>query len=97
MDGREFEAMAKAAVVGYWNEEMIPAGVTERKDLISDENVIIVWQSKVLQNNKAMLIVDDFGPQYFEVTYNGDKDEFYLDMYVKKSNTVIPVVREEEE
>ena len=95
MDAREFEAMAKTAVVVYWNEKMIPAGVTANDDLISAENVIIVWESKVLQNNKAMLIVDDFGPRYFEVTYNGDKDEFYLDHYEKKANVVIPVQREE--
>jgi hypothetical protein len=96
MDAREFEAMAKAAVVGYWNEEIIPSGLVESKELIGMENVIIVWESKVLQNNKAMLIVDSFGPQYFEVTYNGDKDEFYVDFYVKKGNMVIPVEREEE-
>lgn len=96
MDAREFEAMAKAAVVGYWNEEIIPSGLVEGKELIGMENVIIVWESKVLQNNKAMLIVDSFGPQYFEVTYNGDKDEFYVDFYVKKGNMVIPVEREEE-
>lgn len=96
MDAREFEAMAKAAVVGYWNEEIIPIGLVESKELIGMENVIIVWESKVLQNNKAMLIVDSFGPQYFEVTYNGDKDEFYVDFYVKKGNMVIPVERVEE-
>jgi len=96
MDAREFEAMAKAAVVGYWNEEIIPSGLVESKELIGMENVIIVWESKVLQNNKAMLIVDSFGPQYFEVTYNGDKDEFYVDFYVKKGNMVIPVERVEE-
>ena len=96
MDAREFEAMAKAAVVGYWNEEIIPSGLVKSKELIGMENVIVVWESKVLQNNKAMLIVDSFGPQYFEVTYNGDKDEFYVDFYVKKGNMVIPVEREEE-
>lgn len=96
MDAREFEAMAKAAVVGYWNEEIIPSGLVESKELIGMENVIIVWESKVLQNNKAMLIVDSFGPQYFEVTYNGDKDEFYVDFYVKKGNMVIPVERVKE-
>lgn len=96
MDAREFEAMAKAAVVGYWNEEIIPSGIVEDKKLIGMENVIVVWESKVLQSNKAMLIVDSFGPQYFEVTYNGDKDEFYVDFYVKKGNMVIPVEREEE-
>lgn len=96
MDAREFEEMAKAAVVGYWNEEIIPSGIVEDKKLIGMENVIIVWESKVLQNNKAMLIVDSFGPQYFEVTYNGDKDEFYVDFYVKKGNMVIPVEHVEE-
>ena len=95
MDAREFEATAKAAVVGYYNEELVPNGEVGDNPIIGAENVIVVWESKVLQNNKAMLIVDDFGPQYFEVTYNGDKDEFYLDHYEKKANVVIPVEREE--
>lgn len=89
MDSRQFEEMAKAAVAGYYNELV-------RKDDeedITEENVIVVWGSKILQNNKAMLITDRKDGNYYEVTYNGEKDEFYLDWYAKADNILIPVER----
>ena len=50
--------------------------------------IYIVWLVKVLGNNKALVstTVDGDG-LYFEVTYNGNKDEVYVDKYVKESNT----------
>ena len=51
--------------------------------------VYIVWQSKTLQNNKAMLSTDISDGRYYEVTYNGDKDEFYFDSYKKEFNHAI--------
>lgn len=55
------------------------------------ESLNIVWFSKTLQNHKAlvMLTSEDFDHVYWEVTYNGDKDEYYVDRYIKQSNTVI--------
>lgn len=51
----------------------------------------IVWFSKTLQNHKALVMSTDslFDHTYWEVTYNGDKDECYVDKYKKQSNTVI--------
>lgn len=47
----------------------------------------VVWFAKTLQNWKALLSthVDD---TYYEVTYNGDKKEAYIDVYVKSHNIV---------
>lgn len=55
------------------------------------ESLNIVWFSKTLQNHKALVMStnDAFDNTYWEVTYNGDKDEYYVDEYIKKSNTVI--------
>lgn len=55
------------------------------------ESLNIVWFSKALQNHKALVMStsEDFDPVYWEVTYNGDKDEYYVDRYIKQSNTVI--------
>ena len=52
----------------------------------------VVWQVKVLQNHKALLGVSDPNDQhYYEATYNGDKDELYLDVYNKEENICIKV------
>lgn len=52
-------------------------------------DVKIVWFCKTLQNWKAMvaLLVENGG--FYEVTYNGDKEETYVDYYKKQSNTVV--------
>lgn len=55
------------------------------------DNVVpfIVWSCKTLQNNKAILSINQSDNKLFEFTYNGDKKEVYIDIYEKKSNKVI--------
>lgn len=55
---------------------------------VSANDVFVVWYSKTLKNAKAMLGVPG-KPLYFEVTYNGEKEELYLDEYKKMSNQKI--------
>lgn len=49
-------------------------------------DVYVVWLSKTLQNNKALLSTTIPDGRYYEVTYNGDKNEIYFDSYVKEFN-----------
>jgi hypothetical protein len=53
-------------------------------------NVYVVWFVKVLGHHKALVSTDELTGFYFEVTYNGNKDEYYLDVYVKQENIVVP-------
>lgn len=53
------------------------------------EKVYIVWFCKTLQNWKAILSTDVVKGYLFEVTYNGDKKEAYLDAYKKEKNVVV--------
>jgi len=54
-------------------------------------NVKVVWFSKTLQNWKAIIAIIGTKDQFlFEVTYNGDKEETYLDAYTKLENVRIP-------
>lgn len=53
--------------------------------LRDDDEVFVVWLVKVLQNNKCLIGTRDT-VSYFEVTYNGDKDELYVDNYDKLVN-----------
>ena len=52
--------------------------------------VFIVWKAKALQNWKWLLSSTLADGMYYELTYNGDKKEFYLDAYKKFENRVIP-------
>lgn len=53
--------------------------------------VYVCWVCKTLQNNKALLATTLKDNMYFEVTYNGDKKEMYLDAYKKEKNVRIKV------
>lgn len=50
------------------------------------EDVYIVWFSKTLQNWKALVSTTLPDGMYYEVTFNGDKKELYLDAYKKFDN-----------
>lgn len=49
----------------------------------------IVWKCKALQNWKYLISTDLQDGMYYELTYNGDKKEWYLDAYRKVENRVI--------
>jgi hypothetical protein len=48
--------------------------------------VYVVWQCFILGNMKLMLSTDLPDGKYYEVTYNYEKGEFYLDEYVRVHN-----------
>ena len=54
-----------------------------------DFTVYTVWKCKVLQNWKYLISSTLFDGMYYELTYNGDKKEWYLDAYKKFENRVI--------
>lgn len=49
----------------------------------------IVWKCKILQHYKYLVSSSLYDGMYYEVTYNGDKDEWYLDAYKKFENLCI--------
>lgn len=51
--------------------------------------VYTVWKCKTLQNWKYLLSSTISDGMYYELTYNGDKKEWYLDAYKKFENRVI--------
>ncbi len=62
----------------------------DKSDPKSEFEVYTVWKSKVLQNWKYLLSTTLFDGMYYELTFNGDKNEWYLDAYKKFENVVIP-------
>ena len=53
---------------------------------IFPNEVLQVWFSKSLQNFKGIFITDKEDKLFFEFTFNGDKDELYMDVYDKIHN-----------
>ena len=57
----------------------------------NDEVPYIVWKCKTLQNWKYLISTDLHDGMYYELTYNGDKQEWYLDAYKKFENRCVPM------
>lgn len=51
-----------------------------------DFEVYTVWKCKALQNWKYLISSTLPDGMYYELTYNGDKHEWYLDAYKKFEN-----------
>lgn len=64
-------------------------GDREGKVAIPAYNIFITWKCKVLQNYKYLLCTDLQDNKYYELTYNGDKRELYIDEYDKVNNVAI--------
>lgn len=81
-----FMDKAKRIVKEYFNSR---SDKTDKFE-ISENDIFIVWFSKTLQNWKALVSTAVSDGMYYEVTYNGEKKETYLDAYKKWENTCIP-------
>lgn len=84
-DSYKFEKICKNAIINYFNNIVDKTDNTK----ISIEDVYVVWMCKTLQNSKALLSTNVPDGLYYECTYNGDKEELYLDVYKKWANIKI--------
>ena len=87
MDNQEFICKCKGIVLEYANKHL---DITDSKQINSDD-VFVVWVCKTLQNNKALFSTTLSDGMYYELTYNGDKQEIYFDAYKKWENKAIKI------
>lgn len=80
MNNAEFVDLCKRQVVQYLRDK-------EHVHL-TDSDVYVVWLTKVLQNNKALVTGNPnvIQGRYFEITHDGDKNKLYIDDYKKETN-----------
>lgn len=83
----EMEDRAQAIVHNYIVDHL------DRTDGIPKIEIYTVWKCKALQNWKFLISSSLPDGMYYELTYNGDKDEWYLDAYKKFENRVISELR----
>ena len=82
MGNDTFFDLCKREVVEYFNQH---ADKTDQKK-ITEDDVFIVWACKTLQNNKALVSTTVPDGMYYEVTYDGDTQQAYVDVYKKWQN-----------
>lgn len=67
--------------------------IKELKEKYNEDYVIqdlhMVWFSKSLQNLKCTICDLKDNQRYYECTYNGDKEQLYVDIYEKAHNTAV--------
>lgn len=85
MSNNDMMNLCKKVVVDYFNSRVDKTDNTQ----LTEDNVYIVWFSKTLQNFKALVSTTVSDGMYYEITYNGDKNELYLDAYKKWENKKI--------
>ena len=90
MGNDEFLRICKAKVAEYTNAHM---DKTDGNQITTDD-VYVVWFCKTLQNNKALLSTTVSDGMYYELTYNGDKGELYMDAYKKFQNVCFDLTDE---
>ena len=77
------DSIAVRIVSDYVSEHL------DKSDSVPEFEVYIVWKCKTLQNWKYLISTTLFDGMYYELTYNGDRKEWYLDAYKKFENRVI--------
>lgn len=86
MKHARFIDLAKTVVAEYFNKHKEK---TDGYPPMKPEDVYVVWYAKTLQNQKALMSTPAPDGMYYELTYNGDKDELYFDAYKKWENVCI--------
>lgn len=82
------DTIAVTIVRSYVKEQLDKIG---KEFTFADAEPYIVWKCKTLQNWKYLMSTDLHDGMYYELTYNGDKKEWYLDAYKKFENRCIPM------
>jgi hypothetical protein len=77
--------IARGYVFNYILDQVEPSNA----EPISTKDVFVVWFTKTLKNWKAMVSTTLSDGIYYEVTYNGEKQETYIDVYKKTNNVCI--------
>lgn len=86
MSETDFSALVRKTVAEYHNEHR-----EENAPEIGAQDVYIVWMCRILQNNKALAATNQADGMYYELTYDGDRGQMYVDVYRKQENFTVVV------
>ena len=74
--------------VAWFNESVADYDVPP----LDKDEAYVVWFCYTVGNAKALVSTSRHDHMYYEVTYHQNKEELYIDQYLKVSHAVIPRV-----
>lgn len=83
----DYQRKAREAVVFHYNTDLRHVGAP----FIIFDDTFVVWFTKVIKNWKAM-VGTTVASWYFEVTFNGETGEAYVDAYKKVDQKVLELI-----
>ena len=81
-----FLEKAKELVIDYFNKEAEKSDGFSIRSSIKMDDVYVVWYSSLLGNHKCLISTTVPDGMYYEITYNANTGEIYLDAYKKWKN-----------
>lgn len=92
MTDKIFNKIAKKGIVACWNEDTY---LLDKFGEITENDIYTTWQCKAIENFKGLFGVNRDGDGlYFEVTYHDKFKQFYIDIYHKENQIVVPYIYE---
>jgi hypothetical protein len=82
-----YQDKARVLVYGFVRDNLEK---TDTHVAFDEDDVYIVWFCKTLQNWKALISTNLPDGMYYEVTYDGDRKQTYIDAYKKFRNVCVP-------
>ena len=91
MENQKFIDLCREKVAQYYNEKKEKTDATPQME---PEDVFVVWSCQALQNNKALMSTPVSDGMYYELTFNGDRNELYFGAYKKWENICMNLTEE---
>lgn len=85
---KEFTDIAKALVANYFNSRLDRSDRKSMHPMLPHEPYVVKF-SYILGNWKALVSTNIPDGMYYELTYNVNEDEIYLDAYKKVENVQV--------
>lgn len=86
----DYQTMARRLVRDQYNQTGIGTPRGQQIELLSMDDVYVVWFCKTLQNWKAIVSTMRPDDRIYEVTFDGDRSVAYVDTYLKTHNREVP-------
>ena len=87
-----WQDLARTIVFDWVSEGL---GESKKHPTFSVDDVYVVWYCFILGGWKALISTTLPDGRYYEVTYNKNKGEVYLDTYLKTHNHAIVILEEQ--
>ena len=80
--------MSEQLFVFLCKQEVIEYVKLRFDEQLNEDQIYVAWLCQILPNRKVLISTTLLDGMYYEITYNGVSQEFYVDAYKKVDNYV---------